>query len=244
MAWHNDNLSPEERFLETAVRQVRFWPDRKAITEELRQHLDESAAWLEEEEHLSPEEARQTALVRMGDPAAVGEGLNLTHKPLLGWAWYVSRILCGVVCLTLGLYLAYYLVGVTGMTLVRGLEQTVFYHYQEPVERIIPVERTFDLGPYTMTIDEVALLENEKVMVRYHSIAELRVSWHGPEIRVLDEEGEGLIGGGSSTAGWVNWKEKIVKPPEGTGRLILGWPDLDPNAVVTIDLTGEEGGAA
>ena len=72
MAWRKD-LSPEERFLETAVRQVRFWPDRKAIMEELRQHLDESAAWLEEEEHLSPEEARQTALARMGDPAAVGE---------------------------------------------------------------------------------------------------------------------------------------------------------------------------
>ena len=43
MAWRKD-LSPEERFLETAVHQVRFWPDRKAIMEELRQHLDESAA--------------------------------------------------------------------------------------------------------------------------------------------------------------------------------------------------------
>ena len=52
MAWRKD-LSPEERFIETAVRQVRFWPDRKAIAEELRQHLMESAAWLEEEAQMS-----------------------------------------------------------------------------------------------------------------------------------------------------------------------------------------------
>ena len=149
-----------------------------------------------------------------------------------------------MVCLTLGLYLAYYLVGVTGMTLVRSLEQTVFYHYQEPVKRIIPVERTFDLGPYTMTIDEVALLENGKVMVRYHSIAELRVSWHGPDIQVLDEAGNYLGGGSTSSAGWINWKASDFKLPQGTETLTIGWPHIDPKAVVTVDLTGGEEGAA
>lgn len=244
MDWREENLFLEADFIDAVVKQVRFRPDRRAIAEELRQHLDESAAWLEEERQLSPEEARKVALAQMGDPEAVGEGFNLTHKPLLGWAWYLSRILCVTVCLTLGLYLAYMLVGITVMTLVRGLEQTVFYRYEQPVERVISVEKTFDLGPHTMTIDEVALLEDGKAMVRYHSVGGPRVNWHGPDIRVLDEEGEGLAGGSASTAGWINWKEKTVRLPEGTERLTLGWPDIDPDAVVTIDLTGGEGGAA
>lgn len=244
MDWREDSLSPETDFIDAVVKQVRFRPDRRAIAEELRQHLDESAAWLEEERQFSPEEARKAALAQMGDPEAVGEGLNLTHKPLLGWAWYLSRILCVTVCLTLGLYLAYVLVGVTVITVVDSLGQTVFYRYQKPVERVISVEKTFDLGPHTMTIDEVALLEDGSAMVRYHGIGGPRVNWHAPEIRVLDEEGEGLAGGGSSTAGWINWKVSDFKLPDGTETLTLGWPDIDPDAVVTIDLTGGEGGAA
>ena len=45
---------PEADFIDAVVKQVRFRPDRRAIAEELRQHLDESAAWLEEERQLSP----------------------------------------------------------------------------------------------------------------------------------------------------------------------------------------------
>ena len=244
MDWREDSLSPEESFIDAVVKHVRFRPDRRAIAEELRQHLAESASWLEEEERLSPEEAQRAALARMGEAEAVGEGLNLTHKPLLGWAWYLSRILCAVVCLTFGLYLAYMLVGVTAITLVRGLDQTVFYRYDEAVERIISVEKTFDLGPHTMTIDEVALLEDGDVIVRYHGVGGLRVNWHAPSISVRDEEGQPLGGGGISTAGWINWKEDHVSLPEGTERLVLGWPEIDPEAVATVDLTGGEGGVA
>lgn len=244
MAWREDSLSPEECFIDRVVKQVRFRPDRRAIAEELRQHLAESTAWLEEEEQLPPEEARKVALARMGEAEAVGEGLNLTHKPLLGWAWYLSRILCAAVCLTFGLYLAYVLVGVTVITVVDSLGQTVFYHYDQPVERIISVEKTFDLGPHTMTIDEVALLEDGDVIVRYHGVGGPRVNWHAPSISVRDQAGDFLGGGGTSTAGWINWKEDHVSLPEGTERLVMGWPALDPAAVVTVDLTGGEGGAA
>lgn len=244
MVLREDSLSPEERFIGAVVKRVRFRPDRRAIAEELRQHLAESAAWLEEEEQLPPEEARKAALARMGEAEAVGEGLNLTHKPLLGWAWYLSRILCAAVCLTFGLYLAYVLIGVTAVTVVRGLEQTVFYQYDEPVERVISVEKTFDLGPHTMTIDEVALLEDGHVIVRYHGVGGLRVNWHAPSISVRDQAETPLGGGGTSTAGWINWKEDRISLPEGTERLVMGWPEIDPEAVVTVDLTGGEGGAA
>ena len=45
MAWHRaaDPVDPEEAFLQAVTGQVRFRPDRAAIAEELRAHLDESA---------------------------------------------------------------------------------------------------------------------------------------------------------------------------------------------------------
>ena len=49
MAWHRaaDPVDPEEAFLQAVTGQVRFRPDRAAIAEELRAHLEESARDLE-----------------------------------------------------------------------------------------------------------------------------------------------------------------------------------------------------
>ena len=219
MAWHRaaDPVDPEEAFLQAVTGQVRFRPDRAAIAEELRAHLEESARDLEEAEGLSPEEARAEALKRMGDPAAVGEGLNLTHNPALGWAWWVSRGLCVFTVVTLGLYLVFYIVSLSAMSLVRWLEYGVFYRYSEPVERVVKVDRTFDLGAHTMTIDEAALLESGDVVVRVHSC------------------------GSTSLGGLVRWEIYDFTPEPGETTFTLGWPSIDPAAVVTVDLSGEEG---
>ena len=243
MAWHRaaDPVDPEEAFLQAVTGQVRFRPDRAAIAEELRAHLEESARDLEEAEGLSPEEARAEALKRMGDPAAVGEGLNLTHNPALGWAWWVSRGLCVFTVVTLGLYLVFYIVSLSAMSLVRWLEYGVFYRYSEPVERVVKVDRTFDLGAHTMTIDEAALLESGDVVVRVHSWGEPRVTWTPPNLQIRGESGEGYPSGSTSLGGLVRWEIYDFTPEPGETTFTLGWPSIDPAAVVTVDLSGEEG---
>ena len=243
MAWHKAAAleDPQEAFLRAVTGRVRFIPDRAAIAGELRAHLEESARDLAEEEGLSPEAAKQEALKRMGDPAAVGEGFNLAHDPLLGWAWWASRWLCILTAATLGLYLAYYVVSLSVMSLGRWLEYGVFYQYPEPVVRVAEVERTFDLGPHTMTIDEAALLESGDVVVRLHAWGEPRVTWTPPNLQIRGESGEPYPCGSASLGGWVRWEIYDFTPEEGERVFTMGWPAIDPAAVVTVDLSGEEG---
>lgn len=66
------------------LRCVRFYPDHKAIAEELYHHYEDSVL---DFERIGYDEAlaRERALQAMGDPVEVGMGLNKAHKPWLGW---------------------------------------------------------------------------------------------------------------------------------------------------------------
>ncbi|MDY3280932.1 hypothetical protein [Dysosmobacter sp.] len=84
-----------ERWCGRVERQVRFFPDRKAIRRELTDHYWDHVQDLRRigyEDGL----ARQRALGAMGDPEEVGKALNAVHRPLLGWLWMVSRVLAAV----------------------------------------------------------------------------------------------------------------------------------------------------
>lgn len=80
---------------DAVLEQVRFWPDRERIGQELTEH------WEDHREDLlrvgyPEDEAEARTLAAMGDPAAVGKALDREHSPLLGWLWELSRWAVGI----------------------------------------------------------------------------------------------------------------------------------------------------
>ena len=79
-------------WLDTASGKVRFPPDRKAVREELRAHLEDKADDLQRiYPDLSRGEAERMAIEQMGDAGEIGDALAALHHPLLGYLWYGAR---------------------------------------------------------------------------------------------------------------------------------------------------------
>lgn len=73
-----------ETYLTTAGEQIRWKRARPSLLSELRTHLlDQRDACLEE--GMSEEEAQAEAIRQMGDPVAVGQGLDSVHRPKPQW---------------------------------------------------------------------------------------------------------------------------------------------------------------
>lgn len=132
-----------EQWLHTAVSGIRFRPDREAVEEELRGHLEDKAEYLQSSFRISAEEAQQMALERMGDPQPIARELAGIHRPWLGYLWQLSRVaavLALVLCLAGGF---------GGEPLWGWYEQP--HGYEAPVS---PTPETARLGSYTFKIKE------------------------------------------------------------------------------------------
>jgi len=100
----------KEKWLDEALRQIRFFPDRKKVRKELEEHLedriDEYAEMLEAggmTAEYARRAAEEKAVSAMGDPRETGRQLNREHKPLLGFLWLGSCILVVVMlCVAIG----------------------------------------------------------------------------------------------------------------------------------------------
>lgn len=78
------------RWVETALAQMRFPPDRNAVRQELWDHmLDRREVFLAQ--GMNMDEAEAEAARVMGDPVETGRLLNRIHRPWLGWLWQASR---------------------------------------------------------------------------------------------------------------------------------------------------------
>ena len=85
-----------QTWLNTAVSGIRFKPDREAVEQELREHLEDKIEDLQRFYHLSREEAEGMALGQMGDAEEISREMAKIHKPWLGWLWEVSRMLAWI----------------------------------------------------------------------------------------------------------------------------------------------------
>lgn len=89
-------------WVDTAVRGIRFRPDRREVRAELDAHLEDKIADLERIfPDIPPEEAEQRAVAQMGDPEQVGRELAKLHKPWLGYLWRASQALLAALALLL-----------------------------------------------------------------------------------------------------------------------------------------------
>lgn len=83
-----------EKWVHTAVKGIRFKPDRLAVEAELREHLEDKTADMARIFHIEGGEAEREALKRMGNPEEIGKALAKLHKPWLGYLWLASKIAC------------------------------------------------------------------------------------------------------------------------------------------------------
>lgn len=87
-----NHKTPLTRWLETAVSGIRFKPDRAAVEQELREHIeDKTADLLRIFPGMTQEEAEERALSQMGDAEKIGKELAKVHKPWLGYLWRASK---------------------------------------------------------------------------------------------------------------------------------------------------------
>ena len=79
-----------EYWLDLATEKIRFLPDRKAVRQELQDHLEDRME-AGKAKGLSPYEAEEAATAAMGDPSALAEELARVHSPWWGWLWRLSQ---------------------------------------------------------------------------------------------------------------------------------------------------------
>ena len=78
------------RWCQTATKQIKYGPDRKAVTEELQAHLEDHYDSLIVK-GISPEEAKRQVLASMGSAEEIAPQLGAIHKPWLGYVYHLVK---------------------------------------------------------------------------------------------------------------------------------------------------------
>ena len=129
------------RWLDTAVKGVRFGPDRAAARAELEAHLEDKEADLRRIfPDMTAEEAETRALSQMGSPEEIGKELARIHKPWLGYLWRASQAALAAVLLMLALTV--WANVMNGISTLGG-----WYKYSDWVADTMPGEQRVELAP-------------------------------------------------------------------------------------------------
>jgi len=141
-----------------AVQQMRFSFDRAPVREELLAHLeDRRQDYIDR--GLSEDEAGEQALMAMGDAVETGRLLNKAHAPILGWAWLVSTIVCGLLAFCLVLWIGLNRYGDVfaefweAMVLDEPCRMTEWFDEHNVPYTFMDDTMTLELGDYTMELD-------------------------------------------------------------------------------------------
>ena len=257
-------LTPD-RWLDTAVKGIRFAPDRRAVRAELAGHLEDRAADLRRIfPDLTDEEAQERTLAGMGDAAEIGKQLARVHRPWLGYLWRASRwasvaaaVLLALTLLTTGLPDQWRSWQWTreenqrGRAISQALYEDGTPSWEGERLALYAPEAEGRLGRCTVSVDRAALWREPDGDQLY---LELRLTFDRPwergerplyQMRAEDERGEPLSReNGWTSRGWetgFNWiAANWVLPVEGEppDRLTVRYfPGVDWE--LTVDLTRE-----
>ena len=226
--------TPGGEFVDAVCAKVRFKPARKQIAAELRAHLEDRAAMLEEH-GVPPEDAAARAAASMGDPEEIGAALNREHSPFWGRASRVTLVLAALpllLFLASGMYYFFpFLFNDDG-----NLDTLFFYknlaHYGAPDQLAgsVQVGKWFEMEHGWVYVDGVDIYAwgDEGIVDLVFDLDELyirrdpRDSHHidtSLPLRVYDEMGQYQNG----------WQEgwRYHGTPSGTGTLYLAFGDPD-----------------
>ena len=79
-----------DTYIREVTSHVKFPFDRRAIGQELREHMEDLYEDLLAQD-IDEEQAAQLTVDYMGDSEELGKELNEVHHPLWGWIWLVTR---------------------------------------------------------------------------------------------------------------------------------------------------------
>ena len=250
MAQPNVNL---QKWLTAAVAGIRFKPDRAAVEQELREHIeDKTADLMRIFPGMTEAEAEARALSGMGDPEEVGRELAKIHKPWLGYLWRASRVLLLTVALAA---LFFVILQPSFFNRLEANDQADWYDHRyygiQPHEWAPPP--AVEVGDYTLEVTRAARWEENwtdqegEILRRWESGAfTLRVSapwpWERPpaanqgleyNLTATDSGGKVFSFRNDPQADFFNWDEQ----PMQTGAAGLLWqeyemycPDITPGA--------------
>lgn len=80
-----------KEFLNIVCEQIKYKPIRNSISEELKNHIEESKENYIKD-GLDEKEAEEKAITQMGDAEEIGKSLNKIHKPKLDWKLLIILI--------------------------------------------------------------------------------------------------------------------------------------------------------
>ena len=154
----NKTTAPAETWLDTAVKKIRFKPDRREVRAELSAHLEDKALDFQRIfPDMTREEAWERAVSDMGDPMEVGKELAKVHKPWLGYLWRASQVLLALTILN---FMA--AVGTLRYAPDRGPE------LEGTVEAVFAGQEAVRVNTYTLWVEEASLLQGT---------GELHITW-------------------------------------------------------------------
>ena len=87
MEWH---ILSFDNWCFHAAAHIRFKPDRPAVEQELREHMEDHFNALLAEGKTA-QEAERLTLAAMGDADETGAALARVHKPYLGWLYVAAK---------------------------------------------------------------------------------------------------------------------------------------------------------
>ena len=153
-------LPKADQWLDTAVSEIIFAPDRKKVRQELADHLEDRMADLQRIFPDIPEEEAQTrALAGMGDAEEVKTQLARVHRPWMGWLWRGSQwalwlLTMGFCLFNMGSRIEY-----DFSNSLRGRSGTEVYHRVRDGEKA-------RMGQYTFQITGAAYVDTPEDGVR------------------------------------------------------------------------------
>lgn len=150
-----------EIYIREVTSHVKFRFDRRAIGQELREHMEDLYEDLLSQD-IDEEQAAQLTVDYMGDSEELGKELNEVHHPLWGWIWLVTRWIarfCVVVLVLWGL--------IQGISFGETYLQQIEHKNGNVVYTISPVLGTQLYGS-KVQIEEIRYFDDGTLEYTYH----------------------------------------------------------------------------
>lgn len=168
-----------DAYTKKVLKQVKFVYDHRSIRRELNSHINDlidQQNW----NNLPEEELILKINEEMGDPIDLGKSLNQVHKPLLGYAWIISKSIFVIVLIASALnfvslvdrtaYQKPNIMNTINMDIILesiGLNQNKDYSQINYRDWIL--NKVIDLKDSRLVIERIILLEDNNLLLFYRN---------------------------------------------------------------------------
>lgn len=168
-----------DAYTKKVLKQVKFVYDHRSIRRELNSHINDlidQQNW----NNLPEEELILKINDEMGDPIDLGKSLNQVHKPLLGYAWIISKSIFVIVLIASALnfvslvdrtaYQKPNIMNTINMDIIlESIGQNQNKDYSQIKYRDWILNKVIDLKDSRLVIERIILLEDNNLLLFYRN---------------------------------------------------------------------------